>query len=182
MEGCPFQVDTDRDRYEAGDKVRLIVEAYDGNFEHLENDKLAARLVTRDDNGESVITQITVPRRDRNFYEAIVPVYASGKHQLFVLDPITHEEKEISFEVTPLSLERRNAVRNFKLQRDLAAVTGGKTYELYEVNTLPVDIKAERIVEFDVEKKPIWNTWLVLIVILLALGGEWLGRKLLNMR
>lgn len=177
-----FQVDTDRDSYEAGDKVRVIIEAYDGNFENLEQDKLIARLVSQDDGGESVTSDVTIPRRDRSFYEAIVPVYASGKHQLFVRDPVTNEEKEISFDVTPLSLERRNAVRNFQLQRDLAAATGGKTYELFDVNQLPNDIQAERISEFSELKFPLWNTWLVLILFLLLLLGEWFGRKLMNLR
>jgi hypothetical protein len=184
-----FQVNTDRKTYEAGDKVRLTVEAYNENFQKLDADKLEARLITESDSGLSgdgggatVTTDLIIPLRDSSFYEANVSVYTAGKHRLLVRDPVTREEFEVNFKVAPVTLERRSAVRDFKLQQDLASITGGKSYELHQISTLAADLKAQPITELTVEKSELWNQLLVLILVPLLLLTEWMVRKTRNMR
>ena len=178
-----FQVTTDRKTYEAGDKIRVTVEAYNENFQKLEVDKLEAKLITESETGGSpVTTDLSIPLRDGSFYEANLPVYAAGRHRVLVRDPVTREEFEVNFKVAPVTLERRSAVRDFKLQQDLASITGGKSYELSQINSLAADLKAQPIVELTTIKNDLWNQWLMLIAILVLLLGEWTVRKLLNMR
>ena len=178
-----FQVSSDRKTYEAGDKVRITVEAYNENFQKLEAEKLEARLITESESGGApVSTDLAIPLRDSSFYEANVPVYTAGKHRLLVRDPVTREEFEVNFKVAPVTLERRSAVRDFKLQQDLASTTGGKFYELHQVSTLAADLKAQPITELTTVKKDLWNQWLILTAVLVLLLGEWTVRKLLNMR
>jgi len=181
-----FQVSTDRKTYEAGDKVRVTVEAYNENFQKLETDKLEARLVTEGEAGSGnaapVSTDLIIPLRDSSFYEANLPVYSAGKHRLLVRDPVTREEFEVNFKVAPVTLERRSAVRDYRLQQDLAATTGGKSYELHQIAALAADLKAQPIVELTTVKKDLWNQWLILILVLALLLGEWTVRKMLNMR
>jgi len=129
-----------------------------------------------------VTTDLSIPLRDGSFYEANLPVYAAGRHRVLVRDPVTREEFEVNFKVAPVTLERRSAVRDFKLQQDLASITGGKSYELSQVNSLADDLKAQPIVELTTIKNDLWNQWLMLIAILVLLLGEWTVRKLLNMR
>lgn len=178
-----FQVSSDRKTYEAGDKVRITVEAYNENFQKLEAEKLEARLITESESGGApVSTDLAIPLRDSSFYEANVPVYTAGKHRLLVRDPVTREEFEVNFKVAPVTLERRSAVRDFKLQQDLASTTGGKFYELHQVSTLAADLKAQPITELTTIKKDLWNQWLILTAVLVLLLGEWTVRKMLNMR
>ncbi len=177
-----FQVATDRKQYEAGDKVRINVEAYNEHFQKLGAETLAARLVAETETGGTSTTELSIPFREGNYFEATVPVYSAGKHRLLVRDPVTNEEVEVNFKVAPVTLERRSATRDYKLQVDLASTTGGKTYELHQVGNLINDLKSQPVSDTTTQKKDLWNQWLTLVLVLVLLLGEWLGRKLANLR
>jgi hypothetical protein len=179
-----FQVDTDRPVYQAGDKVRLSIEAYDKDFQPLSVDKLEARLITDPSGGEdSTTTEITVPlARDGVVFETDVPIYAAGQHRLLVRDPITREETEVNFSVAPLAAEKRNAVRDVALQRTLASQTGGRAYELQDLSQLINDVNVPLVRQTKELRFPLWNTWLILLLVLALMLGEWLTRKLVNLQ
>jgi hypothetical protein len=179
-----FQVYTDRQTYQVGDEVRVTVEAYDENFEPLDVTELSARMLADTTSGDDADVQaFTLPvARDNVVFEATVPVYSPGAHRILVRDPVTSEEYEINFTVAALAVERRNAVRDFALQEALASQTGGKSYELYQLASLAGDLKVPKIVETTEHRFPLWNTWLVLLLVLVLMLSEWLGRKLVNLR
>lgn len=181
-----FQVDVDRrsKTYEVGEKVRVIIEAYDENFKTLAADQLEARHITEEGGvgGGSATIAFTVGRREGDFYEAIVPVEARGKHRILVRDPVTGEEREVDFIAAPQSLEQRRPDRDYKLQQDLAAVTGGKAYELHQLYDLADELRIEPPPERTERKFGLWNTWAVFAIVLFLMLGEWLTRKLFNMR
>ena len=181
-----FRVETDRDVYQAGQKVRVTVEAYNRNYEPLElpSGSLSGRLIAQT-SGESKTAQtlVSIPlSRDKVIYETSVPVFAAGQHRLLVKDPVTLDEVEAAFKVSPTTAEGRSAVRNMAMQRALAENTGGKSYELHEVAALADDIKERNIEEYSDRRLPLWNTWLVLILGLVLMLGEWFTRKLMNLQ
>ncbi|MFT5127486.1 MAG: hypothetical protein ACI8W8_001089 [Rhodothermales bacterium] len=178
-----FQPATDQPSYQAGDRVRISVEAYDKEFEALGAESLEGRLVSTDENGQTVTTPISLPMsRDGVVFETTVPVFETGQHRVMVNDPVTMQEFELTFDVAPLAVERRNARRNEALQRALADQTGGKHYELQQIAALATDINVPERVETSERRFPLWNTWLFLILALLLMLGEWLSRKLINLR
>jgi len=182
-----FRVKTDRHVYQAGQKVHVTVEAYDRNYEPLElaTNSLSARLLAQKAPGDSKMsrTALSIPlSRDKVIFETSVPVFSTGLHRLLVKDPITLEEVETTFKVAPTAVERRSAVRNVTMQRALAEQTRGKFYELHEAGNLANDIQDRSVEEFSERRFPLWNTWLVLLLGLGLMLGEWLTRKLLNLQ
>ena len=178
-----FQVYTDRPTYQAGDKVRITVEAFNQNFEPLEDQKLNAKLIAADATQEDTVSELSIPlSRDKVIFETTVPVYAAGPHRLLVRDPVTREEIEVNFKVAPVTAERRNAVRDYDLQMALANQTGGKFYELHEITSLGDDLRDPDVTEITVKRKPLWSTWLVLGAVLVLMMTEWIVRKLVNLR
>jgi len=180
-----FRVETDRHVYQAGQKVHISVEAYDKSYKPLEAGSLKARMLAQQAPGESKTSQtkLNIPlSRDKVIFETSVPVFSTGLHRLLVQDPITREEAETTFKVAPTTAEGRSAVRNVALQRALAEHTGGKAYEPHEIGNLANDIEHRSIEEFSERRLPLWNTWLVLLVAVGLMLGEWLSRKLLNLQ
>ncbi len=180
-----FRVSTDRHVYQAGQKVHITVEAYDKNYEPLDVNSLSARVIAQQASGESKPSQTnaSIPlSRDKVIFETSIPVFSTGLHRLLVKDPITGEEVETTFKVAPTTAEGRSAIRNMALQRALADHTGGKAYELHEIGNLATDVKDRSIEEFSERRLPLWNTWLVLLVAVGLMMGEWLIRKLLNLQ
>lgn len=180
-----FDVTTDRRVYRAGDHVRVSVEAYDLNFEALRDDKLNARMISFDpDTGEkSPERELSIPlARGDSIFETTFPAYAAGRHRIMVRDPATGNEVEADFKVTAVSVEHRSASRNFELQRALASETGGRHYELFELDSLLEDLPRLQVSETSAHRFPLWNTWLVLLLAIVLMLGEWLTRKLMNLR
>jgi hypothetical protein len=53
---------------------------------------------------------------------------------------------------------------------------------LHEVASLADDIKDRSVEDTSKRRLPLWNTWLVLVLGLTLMLGEWLTRKLLNLQ
>ncbi len=184
-QGKRFVVRTDRPTYRSGDKVMITAEAYNENFGDLDVERLTGRLVVTptDSEGEQVVSEIVLPlARDRVIFETDLPVFAAGRYRLLITDPVTRNEVEASFSVTSLSIERRSTTRDADLQIHLATQTGGHALELSDFARLPELIQAEPIRVTTTRQVPLGHTWLMLLLVLSLMFGEWLIRKLSNMR
>ena len=106
---------------------------------------------------------------------------SGGEYRLRVTDPIANEVAEINFEVANVSIERRNPVRNVTLQKNIAAETGGKTYDLLDVDRFSDDFQPKRNRETSLQIIPLWSTWLTFGIVIALLMVEWFVRKLVNL-
>jgi len=180
-----IRLQTDRHVYQAGQKVRITVEAYTRSYEPLGVEALSGRLIAVEGPGAAKDrqTRFTVPlARGEVIFETSLPVFSTGLHRLLIEDPVTGNEMEAAFKVAAASAERRSTVRNVALQRAMAERTGGRAYELDQIGRLLDDIKPRNIVQYTRRQIPLWNTWLVLILVLTLMVGEWTIRKLLNLQ
>ena len=180
-----FLAQTDRRTYQAGDKVRVVVEGYSSDFNPLQVEKLSARLLveSREAGEAPEPVQLTIPlARDKVIFETNFPVFTTGLHRLLVRDPVSTDEVEVSFKVAPVTAERRSAVRDYALQNALSGQTGGRSYELTEMHRIAENITAPQLVERTERRFELWNTWLVLLIGLALMLVEWLLRKLQNLR
>ena len=182
-----FVVRTDRQQYRSDDQVLITVEAYDKEFHPLDEKdipdrRLTAELIRPDRDSDGSRSQIlSVPQLRPGVFETRVPVFSGGEYRLRVSDPIANEVAEINFEVANVSVERRNPVRNVSLQKNIAAETGGKAYELLDVDRFPDDFSPPRLRETSVEIFPLWSTWLTFGTVIGLLMVEWFVRKLVNL-
>ena len=85
------------------------------------------------------------------------------------------------FEVTPLSAERRQGIRNAKLQNELAQETGGRTYDLTTVHNLVKDLELRPVIERQTRSQALWTTPLWFAAVVLLMLGEWLSRKMIKL-
>jgi len=182
-----FVVRTDRRRYQVDDHVLVTVEAYDADFKPLAEDKLpehkllATLTIPGRDPSKANVRRLNISQLRDGVFEARIPLVVGGEHRLAVIDPISKEPVEVTFQVTALSVERRRAVRGAALEQALAAATGGKTFDLTTAGKLPVEIKLVSKTETHIEVISLWNTWFCFICVIVLMLGEWLGRKRVNL-
>lgn len=178
-----FSPSTDLSTYQTGERVTVTVEAYNRNYENLEETNLKARLLRQTAAGSQHIDDLLIPlARDNVVFETSIPPLESGLYRLLVMDPETNEEFELGFEVTTASRERLDVVRNTSLQKQMGDVTGGQACELYELPEILNQLEAQDIKQYTERQLPLWNTWLILLLVLLVMHAEWLARKLSNLR
>ena len=108
----------------------------------------------------------------------------AGEYHVRVKDPVTGQFVETRFTVSDVSPERRSAVRNAALQRDIAAATGGRALSLAEAGRLPSLISLPQKTETTVQVVTLFGSWPSIVVfslVLVLLFGEWLLRKLVTL-
>ena len=182
-----FVVRTDKAQYRADDQVLVTVEAYDKEFHPLDEKdipdrRLTAEIIRPDRDAEGNRSQVfTIPQLKPGVFETRVPVFTGGEYRLRVADPIANEVAEINFDVANVSIERRNPVRNVALQKNIASETGGKAYDLLDVDQFPDDFKPARQKETSIEIIPLWNTWITFAAVISLLMVEWFVRKMVNL-
>jgi hypothetical protein len=178
----------DRPVYRVDDKVTLSIEAYDENYEALDEADLPDRglkveLIAPARDGAAVSpTHLVVPLVRSGLFETRFPVYRAGQYTLRLEDPVTRKTEERLFEVTDSSAERRRVVRDVRLQEEIALQSEGRSYDLTNVGSLVRDIKLQPVIEKNTRIHRLWSTplWFGLIVGLMV--SEWLARKMLNMQ
>ena len=104
-------------------------------------------------------------------------VTAPGEHRVSVTDPITQKPVEWTFTAYSTSVERQSPVRNSALQEAIAAESGGRSYDLKDVQSLVDDVQASPRTETSVEVVSLVNTWACFLVIAALLVFEWGVRK-----
>jgi hypothetical protein len=180
-----FVARLDQQQYRSEDKVLLSVEAYDENYEPLDDEGLPQRGLVAElvlpSTGAAQTQPLLVPMLRKGLFEARIPVYAAGSYSLRIKDPVTGNLQEQRFEVTALSAERRSAVRDVKLQSELALATGGRSYDLSTVDRLPDELKLEPIVQRQTRNLALWTTPLWFGVIVALMFGEWIARKVIRL-
>ena len=182
-----FVVRTDKKQYRSEDQVRITVEAYDKEFHPLDEKeipdrRLAAEIVRPDRDLEGSRSQtVGIPQLKPVVFETRLPVFSAGEYTVRVTDPIAGEVSEVNFEIANVSIERQSPIRNTLLQKNIAAETGGKAYDLLEVDQLTEDYHPERQKETSLEIIPLWSNWLTFGLVISLLLVEWLVRKLVNL-
>ena len=178
-----FVVRTDKQEYRSGEQVLLTVEAFDKDFQPLDEStlpdkRIEARLLRpeADETGKRDQT-IAVQPLKAGVFEARIPVSTGGEYELHAVDPLGGDGGSVRFRVTTVSAERRNPLRNTALQRSLAAETGGRACELSDLEHLLDEFQPPRIVETQVRVIPIWSTWLTFAIVIGLMLTEWVGRK-----
>ena len=178
-----FSPSTDLTTYQTGERVTVTVEAYNSSYENLDVDGLEARLLRQTAAGSQPLDDIRIPlARDNVVFETSIPPLEAGLYRLLVTDPETNEEFELGFEVTTASRERLDVVRNTSLQKQLGDISGGQACELYELPEILGELEAQDIKQYTERQLPLWNTWLILMLVLIIMHTEWLARKLSNLR
>lgn len=182
-----FVVRTDKPQYRADDQVLVTVEAYDKEFQPLDEKdvpdrRLVAELIRPDRDSDGSRSQsFSIAQLKPGVFETRVPVFSGGEYRLRVTDPVANEAVEVNFDVANVSIERRNPVRNVALQRNIAAETNGKSYDLTDVDRFTEDFSPVRLKETSVEILPLWSTWLTFVIVISVLMVEWFVRKLVNL-
>lgn len=176
----------DRAAYRVGERAIFSVEAYDDDYQplgltNLTNEAFAGEFVTTTEAGKAT-RQLSIPATRSGRFETAIPLTVAGRYSVRVIDPITDRIYERSCVVSESSVERQQIVRDSELQRRISKATGGKTYDISQVDQLISELTLEPSLEKQQRQLALWNTpaWFLLVVGLML--SEWTIRKLAFLR
>jgi hypothetical protein len=183
-----FVVQTDRRHYQPDEPVIVTVEAYNADFvplaeSDLPNHKLQGELwlPAGEGNAQHGVQRLTLAQTRKGVFETRFTVFTPGEHRVRVTDPISNNPVEWTFQVTGTPVERQRAVRNVALQQELAASTGGRSFDLKNAWDLVEQLQPAAKTETTIEVLSLASTWLSFVLVAGLLLGEWLIRKWENL-
>lgn len=177
-------IDVDRNEYELGDKIGLLVRALDERFEPLQESTLTAT-IRGDDNWSQTVELRLLPGQEGS-YEGTLTAQKTGTFQVELELPGTTEPgvvEPISFRVVPPSAEASALWLNEKMLNDIATASQGQSYHLNELEKMIEDLpRLSSKTELNSPPIPLWDLshrmrYLFFAIPVLLLALEWAVRK-----
>jgi hypothetical protein len=173
-------VQTDRQRYEVGERVVVAARLTDANFEPLKLDEVEAVIATGDSAGERLVLSAVADQPGR--YEGAFTVREAGRLTVRVMVPAVNEQDAehitTNIVVELPRLETSQVWLNRPLLMELAKLSGGKYFEVNELAKLAAAVpNRTEILEERSRPRPLWDGPATLIVLVGLLSLEWLLRR-----
>ncbi len=172
-------VETDRTRYEIGQRVMVTARLRDSALAPLDRPEVKATLKVS--GGEPTpVTLRQVPNQPGRFEATVTPA-KTGRHILSVDlsgESAASPTVETTFSVSSPSVESARTWLDKPLLVELAEASGGRYFDVDQLDQLPAAVPDRRRT-LDVQSKPIplWDTSRVLLLLVGLLTVEWALRK-----
>jgi hypothetical protein len=180
----PFQVQLARSSYRVGDQVTVGVRFTEAAAV-AEAAGLAAELELEGQAPEPL--RFDRAPDDPELLTATFPAETAGNYSLKIA-PATGSESGSAarvsttrFRVEPPRREIDEPSLNRPLLTDLARLTGGRVFDLAELDKLDESIPTREVIRTLEERKELWDAPLLAVTIMLGLTAEWILRKWFRM-
>jgi hypothetical protein len=173
-------VQTDRVNYALGDRITVYARRLkDEGYHLLEEAEIPATLQPADTDPQTVTLKLNPDQPGS--YNATITARHTGLHKLTVGDEVaegTEPLPSVSFRVDLPQLETKEVWLNKPLLSEIAESSGGKYYELDELDALIEDLPSSKHeIRVRGEPIPLWDNSRILLLLVGLLCGEWALRK-----
>ncbi len=174
---------TGGDRFSAGERITIEVEAYDENFKPLETDEFEV-VMTDTATGERVDVPPLTPVENRpGQYRTQILADQTGTFELSALPDDPQAEEKVAGKRIVIELPKAEAARSEADARKMQAVASRpqQFLHLHEADQLAQQIPTGRMTAVRDVYRELWDTNLALLAVVVLLGAEWIVRKRYNM-
>jgi hypothetical protein len=171
-------IETDRSRYEVGDRIVVVSRLLDPTFKPL--DAPQATAVLEAPSGEKTPVTLRPTPDQPGRFEAVATARVTGRHLLRVelKDAQPGAKIETAFSVVPPSLETARIWQDAELLKGLSAASNGAYFTAATARGLLERIPDRRqTITVQGKPHPLWDSALVLAVLAGLLIAEWVLRK-----
>ncbi|MBC8356942.1 MAG: hypothetical protein H8E66_33640 [Planctomycetes bacterium] len=181
-----FVAQFDRHVFPVGEDAMFSVDAFDDEYQPLGLSQLTEGALIADlsyptEDGQAT-RKLSLQSSQPGHFETIIPISSAGRYSVRITDPITDKTYERTCVASEISLEKREVIRDSELQRRIAAATGGKAYDISQVDKMIRELELEPTFEQEHRQVALWNTPLWFLFIVGLMLSEWTLRKLAFLR
>lgn len=172
-----IRLETDRTLYQDGEQTRLYAHVLDEDFEPVIQPSFQISVNGADGNTLREAVSLQPDRTSPGLYEGYFTAPAAGRYRL----EANEEDKGISntteFQVATVNRELSDTnMRRDGLKR-IAQLTGGSLLVPEEMAKLGSLLDAKPITTTVRSERPLWDSWLVAVLLIGLLGMEWILRR-----
>ena len=172
-----IRLETDRSAYSLGEQCRLYAHVLDENYEPIVQPLFEVYVSNLAGGQSKELVSLRPDRSQSGMYEGYFSPSEAGRYRLEANENDQELSNTTEFQVSKVQQELQDTgMRPDHLQR-IADLTGGKQLSLTQLSQLPVLVSRDPVTLTLRSERPLWDNWLVLVVLIGMLGAEWILRR-----
>ena len=183
LSGATRRIDLELDRKQCTMEEKVTVEAqvFDRDYKPLREPEVTVQY----HNPAGEAGELTLKRvGDEGIYRADFRPAEEGDYAFSIEDRFADDKAKLEryLNVREPNVERDNPTVNAERLGRIARLTGGQVWQLDQLDGLRKALSGHTRKTPRSIQKPLWNTWLALLILCLCLTTEWVLRKRWNLR
>ena len=172
-----IRLETDRSSYAVGSQGRIYAQVLDNEFDPVVQSGFEISVNGPDDSGGSQRIRLQPDRSRPGLYEGYFSPPGAGRYRVEANEDDQENSNTTEFQVTEFRQELIDTgMRPDHLQR-IADLTGGAKLGIRELPRLASLVNADPVSTTVRSERPLWDSRLMILLIICILGAEWIIRR-----
>lgn len=172
-----IRLETDRSTYRDGEQARLYAHVLDDEFEPVIQPSFEITVNGVGDNALKERVSLQADRTTPGLYEGYFTAAIPGRYRLEANEDDREVSNTTEFQVAEVKQELTDTDADLDHMKRIATLTGGSSLGVRELSTLPTLLKNSSVETTVRSERPIWDHWLVILLLVALLGTEWIMRR-----
>jgi hypothetical protein len=172
-----IRLETDRALYQTGVQARLYAQVLDEDFEPMIQPSFEITVSGADGNALRERVSLQPDRTSPGLYEGYFTAPVAGRYRIEANEDDAEVSNTAEFQVAEVNRELTDThMRRDGLER-IARITGGAVLAPTELAKLDDLLEKQPVVTTLRSERPLWDHWLVAVLLIALLGMEWILRR-----
>ncbi|MFU8892098.1 MAG: MG2 domain-containing protein [Luteolibacter sp.] len=172
-----IRIETDRTLYQDGEQARLYAHVLDEDYEPVVQPSFTITVNGTDGNALRETLSLQADRTSPGLYEGYFTAPAAGRYRLEANEDDAEISNTTEFQVATVNRELSDTnMRRDGLQR-IAQLTGGTLLAPADLTKLGDLLDSTPVTTTVRSERPLWDNWLIAILLVALLGMEWILRR-----
>ena len=173
-----IRLETDRSTYHNGEQARLYAHVLNEDFEPVVQNSFEITVSGVGDNALKERVSLQADRTSPGLYEGYFTAPTEGRYRL----EANEDDKEVSntteFQVAMVKQELLDAKMRLDGLKRIAQLTGGTCLTVQDLPKLETLVNTKPLTNTVRSERPLWDNWLVAVLLVGLLGMEWIFRRM----
>ena len=172
-----IRLETDRSIYHGGEQARLYAHVLDEDFEPVVQPSFEITVSGVDGNALKERVNLQPDRTTPGLYEGYFTPTLPGRYRLEANEDDQEVSNTTEFQVAEVKQELSNTDANLDHMKRIATLTGGANLGIRELYKLPSLLKNSPVETTLRSERPLWDSWIIILLLVALLGTEWIMRR-----
>jgi len=172
-----IRLETDRSTYRGGGQARLYAHVLDEDYEAVIQPSFEITVSGVDGNALQQRVSLQPDRTTPGLYEGFFTPTLPGRYRLEANEDDQEVSNTTEFQVADVNQELTDTDADIDYLKRIASLTGGANLGIRELSKLPSLLNNSPVETTVRSERPLWDHWIIILVLIVLLGTEWIMRR-----
>jgi uncharacterized membrane protein len=172
-----IRLETHRTTYERGEQARLYAHVLDEDYEPVSQPSFEITVKGVDGNTLQESLNLQPDRDTPGLYEGFFTPSVAGRYRVEANEDDQEVSNTTEFQVADVKQELSRTDADIDQMKRIASLTGGASLGIRDLSQLPALLKNSPVETTVRSERPLWDNWIVVLILVALLGTEWILRR-----